>query len=59
MLRKSGSSSTSTLRRTERIVLPHTAKLTPEKRDIAHRKNESPMHMVLPLRTAPSQISAS
>lgn len=41
------------------FALPQMPKRSPEKRRIAQHTNEMPMHMVLPLRTAPSQMTAS
>ena len=54
-----GSSSESTLRRTEAMVLPHTPKRLPSNWAMDQRKNPRPMDRVLPLRTAPSQMIPS
>ena len=54
-----GSTSRSRLRRSAVMVLPHSPKAMPSKQAVAHRKKASPMHRVFPLRTAPSQITAS
>ena len=54
-----GSSSESTLRRREAMVLPQTPKRIPRKREQAQRKKLRPMHRVFPERTAPSQMTAS
>ena len=47
------------LRRREVTVLPHRAKEVLSKAENAHAVKETDMHIVFPLRTAPSQIIAS
>ncbi len=52
-----GSSSVTTLRRSEAMVLPHRPNRAPLKQALAHRKKLSPMHSVLPETHRPSQLN--
>ncbi len=54
-----GLSSCHKFRRTAGTDLPHRAKLFWAKQVMAQQKKDSPVHNVLPLRTAPSHKMAS